>query len=93
MERPGGQCWNCGEKGHWANRCPKPKKDIQAKKAQVEADGDVVENAGCASAFSLDKLHNNFSDTVQWNTDTGATSHMTPHICQTSLLHFVKSME
>ena len=77
--RPGGQCWNCGDKGHWANRCPKPRKGIQAKKAQAEADGDVVENAGCASAFSFNQLRDNFSDIVQWNTDTGATSHMTPH--------------
>ena len=41
-----------------------PKKGIQAKKAQVEADKDVVENAGCASAFSLNQLQDNFSDIV-----------------------------
>ena len=38
-----------------------------------------MENAGCASAFSLDQLKSNFADIIQWNTDTGITSHMTPH--------------
>ena len=73
--RSEGQCFNCGDKGHWANRCPHPKKSIQANKAQAEAE-EVVENAGCASAFALDQLTNSFSDIVLWNTDTGATSHM-----------------
>ena len=38
-----------------------------------------MEIAGSVSSFSLNGLASNFSDMTLWNTDTGATSHMTPH--------------
>ena len=77
--RSGGHCFVCGDKGHWAAKCPDRKlKGIdKANKAQVE--DDVVESAGSASAFSFNGLSYNSSDALYWNTDTGATSHMTPH--------------
>ena len=46
--KPHGVCWNCGEKGHFKNKCPKPavKKDNSPKKtgaanAVVESDSDA----------------------------------------------------
>jgi len=49
----------------------------QAKKAEEKAE-IVTESAGNASAFYFNG-HSTSSNIVKWNTDTGATSHMTPH--------------
>ena len=49
----------------------------QAKKAEEKAEA-VTESAGNASAFYFN-AHSTSSNIVKWNTDTGATSHMTPH--------------
>lgn len=76
--RPRGNCYVCGKSGHWAGACPNRHKGGSANKAQVETE-EVVESAGSASVFSLDEFSSNYADIVQWNTDTGATSHMTPH--------------
>ena len=48
----------------------------QAKKAEEKADV-VTESAGNAHAFYFN-AHSTSSNVVNWNTDTGATSHMTP---------------
>ena len=44
-----GECWNCGEKGHFRINCPKPKKEDSPKKtgsanaaAESDSDGDGV---------------------------------------------------
>ena len=44
-----GECWNCGDKGHFRRNCPKPKKDDSQKKigsanaaAESDSDGDGV---------------------------------------------------
>jgi len=38
-----GLCWNCGEKGHFRNKCPKPVKDT--KNNSPKKDGSA--NAAC----------------------------------------------
>ena len=30
-KKPRGECWNCGEKGHYKNKCPKPPKNNKEK--------------------------------------------------------------
>ncbi|KAF8515745.1 hypothetical protein JB92DRAFT_2913428, partial [Gautieria morchelliformis] len=30
--KPKGTCWNCGDKGHYKNKCPKPDKATGDKK-------------------------------------------------------------
>ena len=45
FRKPTGKCWNCGEKGHFKNNCPHPKKDNSPKKmgsanADAESDSD-----------------------------------------------------
>ncbi|KAJ3910869.1 hypothetical protein F5877DRAFT_86864, partial [Lentinula edodes] len=85
---PKDYCKWCGKKAvHWQEDCPSnphnKRKGIQANKAKVtEVDDDgVTESAGSATASSLSNglSASSFADTMQWNTDTGATSHMTPH--------------
>ena len=49
----------------------------QAKKADEKAEV-VTESAGNAHAL-CSNIHSTSSNVVNWNTDTGATSHMTPH--------------
>jgi len=49
----------------------------QAKKAEEKTE-IVTESAGNASAFYFN-AHSTLSNIVKWNTDTAATSHMTPH--------------
>ena len=89
-----GVCHHCQEKGHWRYECPKLKDRkknqsgsragsgdgngaSQAKKAEEKADV-VTESAGNARAFYFN-AHSTSSNVFNWNTDTGATSHMTPH--------------
>ena len=33
-KKPKGKCWNCGEKGHFKDKCPKPPKANMAKKEE-----------------------------------------------------------
>ena len=73
-------CHNCGQKGHFKWECPSPllTNGGNANKAQESKIENVTENAGNASAFSHDACSTS-SNNDKWNTDTGATSHMTPH--------------
>ena len=82
-------CFGCGEKGHWIFTCLKLKawkKEQQgksgsegAKKAAEEKAEAVTEFAGKASAVSEFEANSTSSNIFHWNTDTGATSTMTPH--------------
>ena len=80
-------CDFCKKSGHWTKNCftlkvlkcvAKGKEPEGAKKTEVDS-GAVTEIAGQASDFieynAFTTSHNNFC----WNTDTGATSSMTPH--------------
>ena len=81
-------CHGCGEKGHLRSKCPNKDKwkdkdksgSEGAKKAQEEKAEAVTEFAGKASAVSEHEANSTSSNVFDWNTDTGATSHMTPHI-------------
>jgi hypothetical protein len=80
-------CYYCKEKGHTTHTCPALKakgrkvaggSNEGAKRADKEKAAIVTEFAGQASA--VDNLANVTSSNIShWNTDTGATSHMTPH--------------
>ena len=80
-------CFLCGKKGHWIHKCPefkdlKAKRDANAegaRKTEVEKAAVVTEFAGQASAVSNVMVNSTSCYTYQWNTDTGATSSMTPH--------------
>jgi hypothetical protein len=85
-------CYYCKEKGHISRNCPalKNKQDRErkaggsgsaegAKKAEGEKAAVVTEFAGQASAVDEFDACATSSNNVLWNTDTGATSHMTPH--------------
>ena len=77
----------CGKENCWIAKCPefkelKAKRDAGtegAKKAEVEKAAAVTEFAGQASAVSDFMVNSTTCNTYQWNTDTGATSTMTPH--------------
>ena len=76
-------CCYCKEKGHWAYSCPELAKKKcnaeSAKKADEEKAAAVTEFAGKASAVSEHEVNSTSSNVFHWNTDTGATSNMTPH--------------
>ena len=77
-------CALCGKKGHWIQKCPelkdvKAKRDEGVKKAEVEKAAAVTEFAGQASDVSDFMVNSTSSNIYQWNTDSGATSTMTPH--------------
>ena len=80
-------CFLCGKKGHFVHKCPdfkdlKAKRDANAegaKKTDVEKAAAVTEFAGQASTVSDVMVNSTSCYTYQWNTDTGATSSMTPH--------------
>ena len=48
--KPKGKCWNCGEVGHFRDRCPKPAKS--SEKAEDEEEG--AENAGEVNTMEID---------------------------------------
>ena len=75
------KCFLCGEEGHLVAKCPKNQVATpSANKADEgkEAEKEKAEKAGNASivdyAFATSADHR-----FDWNTDSGATSHMTPH--------------
>ena len=72
-------CKFCGQLGHWIPKC----KLYLAKQAEARAanPANIQESAGKASIYSLEQLDSPFSHQTNydWNADSGATSHMTPH--------------
>ena len=80
-------CHGCGEKGHLKYQCPNrdkwkemdKSKTEGAKKAEEEKAGAATEFAGKASAVSEHEADSTSCNVFDWNTDTGATFHMTPH--------------
>ena len=80
-------CFLCEKTGHWVQNCPEVKelKDKRksrtegAKKAEVERVATVTEFADQASNVSDFHVNSTSCNTFHWNTDTGATSSMTPH--------------
>jgi hypothetical protein len=77
-----GKCYKCGKEGHWSNRC-RDNNDKQAYNTEgakkTEEKVAVTEFAGKASAVSEHEANSTSSNVFHWNTDTGATSSMTPH--------------
>ena len=53
--KPHGVCWNCGEKGHFKNKCPKPavKKDNSPKKTGT-ANTVVESDSNAEGAFFME---------------------------------------
>ena len=70
-------CYRCGEKGHIAMNCPSPTPKQENAKQADQAE-KVVESAGNAS-LRVHDANGITNANFHWNTDTGATSHMTPH--------------
>ena len=61
------------------NKGKKPaQQQQQANQADNTLDSTTVESAGNASLFS-DSTSSSINSVTDWNTDTGATAHMTPH--------------
>jgi len=82
---PSKPCFVCKKEGHWSDKCPELKelRDFKSKtegasKAAEKAEA-VTEFAGQASAVSEHEANSTSSNVFHWNTDTGATSIMTPH--------------
>ena len=86
----GVNCHTCGKEGHVKYNCPDKKggpgggnnansaqKAEETKQSKAE---NVTESAGNASAFfEYEAYSTSANNVIDWNTDTGATSHMTPH--------------
>ena len=69
-QKPYGICWNCGDKGHYKDKCPKPAKDIKKdspKKSSSSANATVNHHSEDDSAFFLEGLNGN--DTMDWFTE------------------------
>ena len=90
-KRPSSVCNFCRKPGHWKSECQKLKAKIEAegkqtgrfnegaKKAEEAKAVAITEFAGQASAVDEFCVNATSSNVFHWNTDTGATSHMTPH--------------
>ena len=90
-KKPRPTCAFCGKLGHVAERCfkleaaSKKAKDKVSDEAKSHSDGKAnaadsttpMESAGAASVCSSSSPS---SLPDAWNADTGATSHMTPHL-------------
>ena len=83
-------CHFCKLPGHWKHNCPKLKAKLEAerkraagskgaKKTEVGEKVAVVTEFICQESAVDDFANVTSSNTFHWITDTGATSHMTPH--------------
>jgi hypothetical protein len=54
--KPRGVCWNCGEKGHFKDKCPKPAKDTKkdSPKKSGSANTAVEDNLEDEAAFFVE---------------------------------------
>jgi transposase InsO family protein len=86
------ECDFCGFKGHTSADCrklvsarayarkPRPAKKQTANSANVEPESSkVAESAGNASDNHISSFPLQIDANFDWNADSGATSHMTPH--------------
>jgi hypothetical protein len=86
------ECDFCGIKGHTSSKCrklvsarayarkPRPTKKQTANNANSEPEAsNVVESAGNASSCHISSSPLQINANFDWNADSGATSHMTPH--------------
>ncbi|PFH45869.1 hypothetical protein AMATHDRAFT_8547 [Amanita thiersii Skay4041] len=76
------KCYFCQEIGHTVRRCPKLKdKREQGGNASHNAERaeETTESTGHASTLCYTSCDTSTNSDWSWNTDTGATSHMTPH--------------
>ena len=72
-------CFLCQKPGHFVSACPDKTKPSGGNGSAHRAEEGKQESAGTASAFANFEAMD-FSNTIlHWNTDTGATSHMTPN--------------
>jgi gag-polypeptide of LTR copia-type/Zinc knuckle len=63
-QKPKGTCWNCGDKGHLKNKCPKPAKVVNKKhdsqktsgSANAAVESDDEEEAAFFADFDEDEL-------------------------------------
>ena len=73
-------CTICKKKSHTEDQChDKEKSSTEGANKAEEKAAAVTEFAGKASAVSDEEANSTSSNVHYWNTDTGATSHMTPH--------------
>jgi len=81
--KPSSPCHFCGKPGHWVKSCKLFLKKHGEGQAitQANAASTIQESAGKASIYTLDQLDDPLSHQANydWNADSGATSHMTPH--------------
>jgi len=86
------ECDFCGVKGHTSSECrrlvnarayarrPRTWKKQTANTANNETEqSSVVESAGNASSYHISSSPLQIDANFDWNADSGATSHMTPH--------------
>ena len=78
---PPNPCPFCANPSHWMRKCPLFLQKQAEAKALTQANAAVQESAGKASIYSPDQLDDPLSHQANydWNADSGATSHMTPH--------------
>ena len=85
-------CNFCNFKGHTSSHCPKyiaarsytctwhPASKHTVNNSHVSLDSQhITECAGTAPTFETSYLMQKLASSFNWNTDSGATSHMTPH--------------
>ena len=69
-QKPHGVCWNCGDKGHYKDKCPKPAKDAKnnSPKKSSSANAAVEDKSEDESAFFVECGDCRVSDGADWFT-------------------------
>jgi hypothetical protein len=49
------ECWNCGNKGHFSNKCPEPKKEKKGKSSENSANAVATEEEGAWAAEEVEE--------------------------------------
>ena len=70
-QKPCGVCWNCGDKGHYKDKCPKPAKDAKndSPKKSGSANAAVENKSKDESAFFVECGDCHVSDGADWFTE------------------------